>query len=116
MFVQSVAQFSTEEQKEKWLQKSLHLDIIGCYCQTELGHGSNVAMLETTATYDISTQEFVIHSPTITATKWWPGEMGRYANHAFVMARLIVKDHDYGIAPFIVQIRQEATHKWMPGV
>jgi len=35
--------------------------------------GSNVRRLETTATYDPETEEFVLHSPTITATKFWPG-------------------------------------------
>ena len=29
--------------------------------------------LETTATFDEKTQEFVMHTPTLTATKWWPG-------------------------------------------
>ena len=29
--------------------------------------------LETTATYDKTTQEFIIHSPTYSACKWWPG-------------------------------------------
>ena len=95
-------------------------DILGCYAQTELGHGSNVAGLETTATFDKETDEFVIDMPTITATKWWPGEMGRYANHALVFARLIIVDdgdkNDYGVAPFIVQIRDRDTHKHLPGV
>ena len=31
--------------------------------------------LETTATYDKKTEEFVIHSPTLTAYKWWPGNI-----------------------------------------
>lgn len=38
-----------------------------------MGHGTFLRGLETTATYDPSTQEFVLHSPTITSTKWWPG-------------------------------------------
>ena len=43
------------------------------------------------------------------------------ANHAIVFARLIVPDedgevNDYGIAPFIVQIRDIDTHKHMPGI
>jgi acyl-CoA oxidase len=38
--------------------------------QTELGHGSNVQQLETTSTYDPKTQEFILESPTISATKW----------------------------------------------
>ena len=65
--------------------------ILGCYAQTELGHGSNVAALETTATLDKKTDEFIIHSPTITSTKYWPGDLGRYTTHAIVFARLIVE-------------------------
>jgi acyl-CoA oxidase len=61
-----------------------------------------VAGLETTATFDINTDEFVINTPTNTATKWWPGDMGRFANFALVFARLIIDGNDYGIAPFLV--------------
>ena len=66
------------------------MDILGCYAQTEIGHGSNVAGLETTAVFQHDTDEFLINTPTITATKWWPGDMGRYANFALVYARLII--------------------------
>lgn len=61
-----------------------------------------MAGLETTATFDINTDEFVINTPTNTATKWWPGDMGRFANFALVFARLIIDGNDYGIAPFLV--------------
>lgn len=44
--------------------------VIGCYAQTELGHGSNIRALETTATFIRETDEFDIHTPSITATKW----------------------------------------------
>ena len=121
MFRDSVEGCATEEQRQKWGPLSQRLNILGCYAQTELGHGSNVQGLETTATFDVETDEFVIHTPTITATKWWPGEMGRIANHALVMARLRIPDedgeaNDYGVAPFIVQLRDLETHKHMPGV
>ncbi len=35
--------------------------------------GTFIRGLETTATYDVAAEEFIIHSPTLTATKWWPG-------------------------------------------
>jgi hypothetical protein len=53
-----------------------------------------VSGLETTAIYDKQTDEFIINTPTITATKWWPGDMGRMANHALVFAQLIVLDEE----------------------
>lgn len=59
---------------------------MGCYAQTEIGHGSDVSGLETTAIFDKKTDEFIINTPSITATKWWPGDMGRMANHALVFA------------------------------
>ena len=47
--------------------------------------------------------------------------MGRYATHALVMAQMIIPDpdgdlHNYGVQPFIVNIRDIQTHKRMPGV
>ena len=56
------------------------------------------------------TDEFDVHSPTLSATKWWPGALGRSANHAIVYARLLVGERDLGIHNFLVQIRDVATH------
>ena len=75
----------------------------------------------TTATYDKKTDEFVIHTPEPKATKWWPGELGRIANYAVVFAQLKIPDDDgvvsnYGVAPFIVQLRSLDDHKHLPGV
>lgn len=41
--------------------------------QTELGHGTFIRGLETTATYDPNTKEFILNTPTLTSYKWWPG-------------------------------------------
>jgi len=38
--------------------------------RTELGHGSNVRGIECEARWMPKTKEFVIHSPTLTASKW----------------------------------------------
>ena len=69
------------DQQAEWLPKALGLRLIGTYAQTELGHGTFVRGLQTTATYDAEAREFVVHSPALTATKWWPGGLGKTATH-----------------------------------
>lgn len=92
------------------------MNILGCYVQTELGHGSNVQGLETTATFDKATDEFVFHTPSIRATKWWPGGLGLFATHAVVMAKLILDNKPHGVQAFLIPIRDRATHRLFPGL
>ncbi|GLU05553.1 hypothetical protein SLE2022_226500 [Rubroshorea leprosula] len=116
MFVPAIKGQGTEEQQQKWLPLAYRMQIIGCYAQTELGHGSNVQGLETTATFDPQTDEFVIHSPTLTSSKWWPGGLGKVSTHAVVYARLITDGEDHGIHGFIVQLRSLDDHSPLPGI
>jgi acyl-CoA oxidase len=88
-----------DEQLEMWLQKAINREFCGTYAQTELGHGTNLKKLETTATYDPKTEEFVLHSPTITSTKWWPGNLGKSSNFIMVMAQLYIQGTCYGTYP-----------------
>lgn len=73
MFVPTILGQCTTDQQAEWLGRAWNLEILGTYAQTELGHGTFIRGLETTATYDEKTQEFILNSPTITAYKWWPG-------------------------------------------
>lgn len=116
MFVPAIKGQGTEEQQKKWLPLAYKMQIIGCYAQTELGHGSNVQGLETTATFDPQTNEFIIHSPTLTSSKWWPGGLGKVSTHAVVYARLITDGQDHGVHGFIVQLRNLENHSPLPGV
>ncbi|XP_022718895.1 peroxisomal acyl-coenzyme A oxidase 1-like isoform X3 [Durio zibethinus] len=116
MFIPAIKGQGTEEQQEKWLPMAYKMQIIGCYAQTELGHGSNVQGLETTATFDPQTDEFVIHSPTLTSSKWWPGGLGKVSTHAVVYARLITDGKDHGVHGFIVQLRSLDDHSPLPGI
>ena len=69
MFIPVIEGQATVEQQEYWLPLARNMKIIGCYAQTELGHGSNVKGLETIATFNPSKDEFVLQSPTISSTK-----------------------------------------------
>ncbi|KAF2872387.1 acyl-CoA dehydrogenase/oxidase C-terminal [Massariosphaeria phaeospora] len=101
----------TPEQQEMFLTLANDYKIIGCYAQTELGHGSNVRGLETTATWNPQDKTFTIHSPHLTASKWWIGSLGRTANYACVMAQLIINGKSHGPHPFVVQVRDMKTHE-----
>jgi len=107
---------TTEEQRAKYMPQVKALRIIGGYAQTELGHGTNVAGLETTATLDMKTDEWVINTPTTRAYKFWPGTMGIFGNHVVLFARCIIGEKDYGPQPFFVQTRSFEEHMPMPRV
>ena len=47
----------TPEQHKLFLQRAEKYEIIGCYAQTELGHGSNVRGLETRADWYVQNKE-----------------------------------------------------------
>ncbi|OQR79175.1 peroxisomal acyl-coenzyme A oxidase 1-like [Tropilaelaps mercedesae] len=116
MFVPALMGHASEEQQARWLPDALTMRIIGSYAQTELGHGTFIRGLETTATYDEKTQEFVLETPKLSSIKWWPGSLGKTANHAVVMAKLWTKGECHGIHPFMVQLRDLDTHEPLPGI
>ncbi|GAA6010966.1 hypothetical protein JCM10207_004017 [Rhodosporidiobolus poonsookiae] len=121
MFLKTLRAQTTDEQKELFTKPAERYEIIGCYAQTELGHGSNVQGLETTATYRPETQTFVLQSPGLTAMKWWIGGLGRTADHAVVMAQLQTPDGKDGKLvkrgpfPFVVPLRDVKTRELLPG-
>ncbi|XP_035634945.1 peroxisomal acyl-coenzyme A oxidase 1 isoform X1 [Oncorhynchus keta] len=116
MFLPTLLNQSSPEQMETFFIPAWNLDIIGTYAQTEMGHGTHLRGLETTATYDPATQEFVLNSPTITSIKWWPGGLGKTSNHAIVLAQLHTQGKCHGLHAFIVPLRSMNTHIPLPGV
>lgn len=114
MFLTFVKTNASKEQQAVWLEPAQEARYFGAYAQTELGHGSNVRGLETTATFDRETDEFVIHSPTLTSLKWWP--TGMYCcTHGVVFAQLVIAGKNYGTHGFMVQFRDDEGNL-MPGV
>ncbi|WP_228001143.1 acyl-CoA dehydrogenase family protein [Nocardia australiensis] len=89
------------------IKRLISLDVLGCFAMTESGHGSDVANLETTATYDPITQEFVVHSPTPSARKDYIGGAAEHARVAAVFAQLITEGKSQGVHCLLVPIRDE---------
>ena len=62
------------------------MDHFGSFAMTEFDHGSNVQKLETTATYDPSSESFVIHTPHKRAMKFWIGGLAETSTRLVVFA------------------------------
>ncbi|XP_035516550.1 peroxisomal acyl-coenzyme A oxidase 1 isoform X1 [Morone saxatilis] len=116
MFLPTLYSQCNPQQARKWLPVAESFQVVGTYAQTEMGHGTHLRGLETTATYDPATQEFVLNSPTISSIKWWPGGLGKTSNHAIVLAQLYTQGNCHGLHAFIVPIRDMNTHVPLPGI
>ncbi|WWC63687.1 uncharacterized protein I303_106292 [Kwoniella dejecticola CBS 10117] len=118
LFLGALRSGATPNQLSYWIERGvLGLNgVIGCFAMTELAHGSNVAGLETTATFDRGSDEFIIHTPHLGATKWWIGGAASTATHAAVFAQLIIDGKRHGVKTFVTQLRDTKTFTLMPGV
>lgn len=126
MFLNCLMEQTSDAQREYWIPRHNRWEITGAYAQTEMGHGSNVKGIELEAKWDPETKEFILHSPSLTSSKWWPGSLGRTANHSIVVAQLLlpvpgvpgqaVEYKNYGPHPFILQIRDMKTHRPLSGI
>ncbi len=114
-FVTTLTSQATMEQQMEWLLPAFQMKIIGALGQTELGHGSNVRGLQTTAEYDASTQEFVLNTPFLKSMKWWPGNLGKTSTHCLVYAQLVVGGQEKGFHVFMIQLRDD-NHKPLAGI
>jgi acyl-CoA oxidase len=120
LFGGAIENLGTERHHEAYVSRIIDLDLLGCFAMTETGHGSDVQSLETTATYDPDTDEFVIDSPTRTSRKDYIGGAAETATVAAVFAQLITagpgeEPQGHGVHCFVVPIR-DAEGNDAPGV
>jgi len=115
LFGSAVLQLGTEQHHEKWLPGIMDLSIPGAFAMTEIGHGSDVAAVGTTATYDPDTEEFVINTPFRAATKEYLGNAALHGVAATVFAQLITNGVNHGVHCFYVPLRDENGQD-LPGI
>lgn len=115
LFGGAVENLGTRRHHDKYVRPTIDLDLLGCFAMTETGHGSDVQELETTATYDPATQEFIIHSPTPSSRKDYIGGAAEHARMAAVFAQLITNGESHGVHCVLVPIRDEDGND-LPGV
>ncbi|CAN5860071.1 acyl-CoA dehydrogenase [soil metagenome] len=115
LFGGAIENLGTERHHKAYVKRIIDLDLLGCFAMTETGHGSDVQSLETTATYDPETEEFVIDSPTPSSRKDYIGGAAETARVAAVFAQLITGGEGHGVHCFVVPIRDDNGND-LPGV
>ncbi|MHC6593771.1 acyl-CoA dehydrogenase family protein [Arthrobacter sp. C152] len=116
LFGSAVMHLGTAEHHAKWLPGIMSLDIPGCFAMTETGHGSDVASIATTATYDPATEEFDLHTPFRAAWKDYIGNAARDGLAAVVFAQLVTRGVNHGVHAFYVDLRDPDTKEFLPGI
>jgi acyl-CoA oxidase len=116
LFAGAILHLGTAEHHDRLLPDAISLRVPGAFAMTEIGHGSDVASIGTTATYDPATEEFVIDTPFRAAWKDFLGNAARHAVAATVFAQLITRGVNHGVHCFYVPIRDPETGAFLPGV
>src|SRR5699024_11465860 len=78
LFGAAILHLGTDRHHDELLPGAMDLSVPGAFAMTEIGHGSDVAAIGTTATYDPDAEEFVIHTPFRGA---WKEFLGNAAVH-----------------------------------
>ena len=115
LFGGAVLHLGTMRHHERHLTAIARFELPGCFAMSESDHGSNVQALQTTATYDAATAEFVVHTPTPGARKDYIGNAARDGRLAVVFAQLISGGEPRGVHALLVPLR-DAGGELLPGV
>lgn len=107
LFGGAIVALGTQRHHERYLDDVITFALPGCFAMTEVGHGSDVQSLDTTATYDASAGELVVNTPHAAATKTYIGNAARDGRMAVVFAQLITQGHSHGVHAVLVPIRDD---------
>ncbi|KNC19874.1 acyl-CoA dehydrogenase [Arthrobacter sp. RIT-PI-e] len=115
LFGSAVLHLGTGKHHEAWLPGIMDMTIPGCFAMTETGHGSDVASIATTATFDPATDELVIDTPFRAAWKDYIGNGANDGRAAVVFAQLVTGGVNHGVHGIYVELRN-ADGTFKPGV
>jgi acyl-CoA oxidase len=114
LFGGAILQLGTKAHHDAYLSDLITGKVMGCFAMTETGHGSNVQALGTVATYDATTEEFVITTPDDSSRKDYIGNAARHADLAVVFAQLEIDGKSEGVHAFVVPLREDG--EVLPGI
>jgi len=115
LFTAAILHLGTRTHHERFLADAIELRVLGGFAMTETGHGSDVASIATTATYDPATEEYVLATPFRAAWKDYIGNAAVDASAAVVFAQLETLGQRHGVHAFYVPIR-DGSGRFLPGV
>ncbi|GIG54534.1 acyl-CoA dehydrogenase family protein [Demequina activiva] len=115
LFGGAVTNLGTAWHHDTYLPDITSMTLLGGFAMTELGHGSDVASLETTITYVPETDEYEVHSPTPGSTKAYIGNAAKDGTMAAVFGQLVVDGTGHGVHVILVPLRDDAGGD-LPGV
>jgi acyl-CoA oxidase len=115
LFGGAVQALGTAAHHAAYIPRIITGELLGCFAMTETGHGSDVATLETTATYDVESHELVINTPDDSARKDYIGSAARDGRLAVVFAQLVTGGVSRGVHAVLVPLRDDAG-KPLPGI
>ena len=114
LFGAAVLHLGTESHHQRFLPGIMTLEVPGAFAMTETGHGSDVAAIGTTATWDPEAHDFVLNTPFRAAWKDYLGNAAIHAKAAVVFAQLIVNGVGHGVHALYVPIRDD--NGFLPGI
>ncbi len=106
LFLGSLSDHDADDRRD--LTPFITMRHTGIFLCTEVGHGNDAARLETTATYEPSTDGFVLHTPTPAARKFMPNSSTAGGpKTGLVAARLIHTGRDLGVFLFLTPLTDD---------